>query len=123
MTIDYTKWDYPKPPFSPTCVYSGAVIDIADGSIFFELINEYEYINSTKTPNPHEWEMSLDEIPKSEDEFVFVGAYLKIWFGPEDEFVIVFNRKTWSQEEIDECEREANELFEALDSLPSKSYD
>lgn len=113
--IDYTKWEYPESDLEILEDHHGYVLNIDDKrNTFWVRLEDYKLGEITDMEIPSHT-LLLDERP-----YLIEGAYCRwrIYKDPDyegeviDEFI--FNKRTWSKEEIEEAHRKAKEFYDLI---------
>jgi len=114
--IDYTKWKYPESDLEILMDQHGYVLNIDTKRNTFWVRLEYY-----KPGEISDMEVPSHTLPLDERPYLIEGAFCRwrIYKDPdyEDEAIdeLIFNKRTWSREEIQEAQRKAKVLNESLD--------
>ena len=112
--IDYTTWEYPERDLIIIDEMNGYVSEISETMSTF-------FINCTfDDGDNYQLEMPCSHVPVPERPYLKEGAYcrLRLYEDPEIEGGVIeeliFNKRTWSEEEINEAKKKAQELAHFL---------
>lgn len=118
--IDYTKWEYPESDLEVLEEFNGHVIDIDTkrNTFWIRCEDTGDEISDIEIPSHT---LLLEERP-----YLAEGAYCRIRYYKDPDYEnetieeFIFNKRVWSQEEIDEATRKAKELSKALNWIRMK---
>lgn len=115
VEIDYTKWEYPETDLEIVEEFNGYVISVEEDSFWIA------FTDMQDEDSQMEMKMSfLDEDYPEEKSWLEEGRYFRWRFmkNPDDpdealdEFV--FFKRTWSEEDIEEAKKKAEEMWKLL---------
>ncbi len=87
-------------------IWDGYVTEICDDSFWCRLEDE--------DGDEYEASFGFHIIPEHEKEFLSLGAILNIGFLNDGGFIFNFYKEVWTQKEIDEAKKRADEFIEQL---------